>query len=184
MARQKNNPVLGGIDLTGELVALWSELPGVMFAIKDAQGRYVAVNEAFVRRSSAASAPAAVGRTAGELFLPDLAQRYEAQDREVMASGKPLRGELEIIRAEGGEPAWYVTTKLPLLRPDPDCPEESVAVGLITISAKLTALGSSDSIGASLTKAVELVRAALRQPAPKLPTVTELAAAAGVSVST
>ncbi|MDR1118587.1 MAG: AraC family transcriptional regulator [Bifidobacteriaceae bacterium] len=226
--------LLGGLDLTRELIDLWAELPGVMFAIKDAAGRYAEVNEAFVRRSSARSRAQALGRTARELFLPDLAERYEAQDSEVMATGKPLRGELEVIRAQGGLPAWYLTTKLPLFQaaepldaaspnrgPDPASardpstgaggiggregpgpvlagPPEAgaagqrgsrTAVGVVTISTELAALGSSDQIGEALTRVVALVRAALQEAAgggaaPRLPSVGELAASAGTSVST
>ncbi|MDR2347640.1 MAG: AraC family transcriptional regulator [Bifidobacteriaceae bacterium] len=182
MPRETDKGGLGGLDLTPELIELWSELPGVMFAIKDAAGRYVEVNDAFVRRSSASSRAQAVGRTARELFLPGLAERYEAQDAAVMASGKPLRGELEVIRAPGGQPAWHLTTKLPLLRAQGDGGRE--AVGVVTVSTPLAALGSSEHIGESLGRAVALVRAALLEAAPKLPTVAELARAAGTSAST
>ncbi|MDR2113965.1 MAG: helix-turn-helix domain-containing protein [Bifidobacteriaceae bacterium] len=173
--------LLGRIDLTQELLDLWSELPGVMFAIKDAAGRYVEVNQAFVRRSSARSRAQVLGRTAAELFLPDLAERYEAQDAEVMASGKPLRGELEVIRAQGGQPAWHLTTKLPVVR---ESPRGKTAVGVVTISTELATLGSSDQIGAGLKRALALVRSALDASTPRLPAVAELAAAAGTSIAT
>ncbi|MDR2252800.1 MAG: AraC family transcriptional regulator [Bifidobacteriaceae bacterium] len=181
MTRDAANPLLGGLDLTQELVALWADLPGAMFAVKDAAGRYVEVNEAFVRRSSARSRTQALGRTARELFLPDLAERYEAQDAEVMASGRPLRGELEAIRAQGGEPAWCLTTKLPVFR------EESGgrrAVGVVTVSTPLAALGSSDQIGESLTRVISLVRASLAADPPRVPSVAEMARAGGTSAST
>ncbi|MDR2380795.1 MAG: AraC family transcriptional regulator [Bifidobacteriaceae bacterium] len=181
MTRNRDNLLLGGVDLTQELVDLWAELPGVMFAVKDAQGRYVEVNEAFVRRSSASSRAHVLGRSARELFLPALAERYEAQDLEVMSTGKPLRGELEVIRAAGGAPAWYLTTKLPVFRQEGGRREP---VGVVTVSTELAALGSSDQIGSALTKVVGLVRAALAAPAPELPSVAELALAAGTSVST
>jgi AraC-like DNA-binding protein len=185
MTHKKDKFLLGGLDLTPELVELWSELPGVMFAIKDASGRYVEVNQAFVRRSSAASRAGAIGRTAAELFLPMLAQRYEAQDREVMSSGKPLRGELEVIRAPGGQPAWYLTTKLPVMRrPGNGSEADFGAVGVVTISTALVAFGSSDQMGEPLTRVVAMVRAALSDGWSHLPTVTELASAAGMSVAT
>jgi AraC-like DNA-binding protein len=186
MTRNGDNVLLGGLDLTRELVDLWAELPGVMFAIKDAAGRYVEVNEAFVRRSSARTRAQALGRTARELFLPDLAERYEAQDCEVMATGKPLRGELEVIRAQGGSPAWHLTTKLPLFQAHGAVRRPA---GVVTISTELAALGSSDQIGAALTRVVALVRSCLQEAAasgapPRLPSVGEMAAAAGTSVAT
>jgi hypothetical protein len=115
-----------------------------------------------------------------------------------MATGRPLRGELEVIRAKGGVPAWHLTTKLPVFQQG-DAPASSQglgsdggwgkdgrrrAVGVVTISTELAALGSSDQIGASLTRVVKLVRGALGQDPPRSPTVRELAKAAGTSVST
>jgi AraC-like DNA-binding protein/PAS domain-containing protein len=113
-----NGQLLGGADLTAELLELFEDLPGVMFCLKDSAGRYVAVNDTFVRRTSERTRRTVLGRTAGELFQPDLAERYEAQDAEVIATGRALRGELEIIRQIGGRPGWYVTTKVPLVRSD------------------------------------------------------------------
>jgi AraC-like DNA-binding protein len=181
MTRNPDKLLLGGLDLTRELIDLWAGLPGVMFAIKDAEGRYVEVNEAFVRRSSASTRAQVLGHTARELFLPDLAERYEAQDAEVMASGRPLRGELEIIRVQGGRPAWYLSTKLPLVRHGEAGPR---AIGVMTVSTELTTLGPSSQAGPSLNRVVRLVRTALQQEQPRLPSVAELARAAGSSVST
>ncbi|MDR2379124.1 MAG: AraC family transcriptional regulator [Bifidobacteriaceae bacterium] len=180
MTRNLANGPLGALDLTPELIELWGELPGVMFAVKDAQGRYVAVNQAFVRRSSASSKAEALGRTAGQLFLPELAERYESQDAEVMASGRPRRGELEIIRAQGGQPGWHLTTKLPLLR---GTPPNRAPVGVVTISTELSVLGSPQGAGESLARVVEAIRRSLDDAAGRLPSVTELALLAGMSVS-
>ena len=58
-----------------------------------------------------------IGRRAGELFVSALAERYEEQDARVLADGRPLRHELELIRREGGTPGWYLTTKIPVADP-------------------------------------------------------------------
>ncbi|MDR0594223.1 MAG: AraC family transcriptional regulator [Bifidobacteriaceae bacterium] len=180
MTRDIDNRFLGELDLTPELIELWGELPGVMFAVKDAQGRYAAVNDAFVRRSSASSRAEALGRTAAELFLPELAERYESQDAEVMASGRPLRGELEIIRAPGGQPGWYLTTKLPLVR---GVPPDRAPVGVVTISTELSLLGSPPAVGRGLSMAVDAVRRALDSALGQIPSVAALAGLAGMSTS-
>ncbi|MDR1293702.1 MAG: AraC family transcriptional regulator [Bifidobacteriaceae bacterium] len=182
MASNSHNPALGGLDMTPELLDLFNDLPGVMFCVKDQGGRYAAVNEAFVRRSSASTQHEALGRTARELFVPDLAERYEAQDSEVLATGKPLRGELEIIRAtDDGEPGWYLTTKLPLVR---DTGAGRVVVAVLAMSTDLRSSGTGDGGVAGLARVVELVRERLEATPPIVPTNAELAAAAGTSVST
>jgi AraC-like DNA-binding protein len=181
MTSDRHNSGLGGLDMTPELLDLLGDLPGVMFCAKDSDGRYLAVNQAFVRRSSAATAREALGRTARELFVPELAERYEAQDSEVLASGRPLRGELEIIRAEGGQPGWYLTTKVPVAR---DRQTGRRAVAVLAISTDLHAVGAADAGLVGLARVVELVRERLDNDPSHMPTKAELAAAAGTSVST
>ncbi|MDR0432732.1 MAG: AraC family transcriptional regulator [Bifidobacteriaceae bacterium] len=182
MTSEIHNPGLGSLDMTPELLDLFDHLAGVMFCVKDRDGRYVAVNEAFVRRSSAKTSREALGRTAMELFVPELAERYEAQDSEVLATGKPLRGELEIIRATSdGEPGWYLTTKLPLIRPTST---GRAPVAVLAVSTDLRPSGTADAGVAGVARVVELVRQRLDDEPHRPPTNAELAAAAGTSVST
>jgi AraC-like DNA-binding protein len=180
MASDTHKPGLGGLDMTPELLDLFNELPGVMFSVKGRDGRYLAVNGAFARRSSAPTVREVLGRTARELFVPELAERYEAQDAAVLRTGEPLRGELEIIRAEGGEPGWYLTTKLPLVR---DTGEGRTVVAVLAMSTDLRVLGAPDAGVAGLARVVDLVRSRLAADPRRPPTKAEMAAAAGMSVS-
>jgi AraC-like DNA-binding protein len=182
MTSDEHNLGLGGLDMTPELLDLFNDLPGVMFCVKDRHGRYIAVNEEFCRRASAVTARQVLGRTAAELFVAELAERYEAQDSEVLTTGKPLRGELEIIRSRGdGLPGWYLTTKLPLLRGTGD---GRSAVAVLAMSTDLKTSTKAGTAVAGLARVVELVRERLDLDPPRIPTHAELAAAAGTSVST
>jgi AraC-like DNA-binding protein len=182
MARGKHNlGLLTGLDLTTELLELFDELPGAMFCLKDASGRYAAVNQAFVRRSSARTEREVIGKTAAELFVPALAERYERQDAEVLATGRALRGELEIIRRPGGAPGWYVTAKLPLIRDDGGGPHP---VAVLSISTDLRSADAEDVTLHGLSRAVDLVRARFEDNPGAAPTNAEMAGAAGYSVST
>src|SRR6185312_7486774 len=135
-------PTPPGVD---PLLELFGELTGVMFCAKDADGRYTEVNDAFVRRTRERTRAAVVGRRARDLFVPALAERYvpalaeryEEQDAAVLASGRPLRHELELIRRGNGVAGWYVTTKLPVLG------DEGV-VGVVSVSEDLRAPEDSD----------------------------------------
>lgn len=155
------------------LLELFGELTGVMFCSKDADGRYTAVNDAFVRRTRERTRAAVLGRRAGELFVPDLAERYEEQDAAVRATGRPLRHELELIRRRGGAPGWYVTTKLPLTGPD------GAVTGVVSVSEDLRSAEESDPAMPALGQVVALVAARPDRP----PRVDEMAAAAGCSTS-
>lgn len=153
------------------LLTLTDDLTGTMFCAKDVAGRYVLVNDAFVRRTGERSRRRVVGRTAADLFDPHLADRYDAQDREVLAGGRELRRELELIRRPGGVPGWYLTSKVPVRGAD------GAVVGLVSISQALRAQDADPATVDALARVATLVRDRLATP----PTVAELAAAAGCS---
>ena len=156
----------------GVLVELFGELSGVMFCLKGVDGRYTEVNQAFVRRTRQSRREEVVGRTARELFVAELAERYDEQDALVLSTGRPLRHELELIRGEGGDPGWYITTKLPVV-------EDGAVVGVAIVSEDLRSADESDPAMVSLTRVGELVATHLAEPL-RLP---DLAAAAGCSSS-
>lgn len=160
--------------LTPALLRLCDDLTGTMFCAKDVTGRYVVVNDAFVRRTPERSRRTVVGRTAAELFLPHLAERYDAQDRDVLATGRALHRELELIRRPGGPPGWYLTSKEPV-RDD-----AGAVVGLVSISQALRAGDADAATVQALSRVAAFVHGRLADP----PTVAELAEAAGCSPST
>lgn len=154
------------------LLALFAELTGVMFCAKDGQGRYTAVNDAFVRRTNQRDRAGVVGRTAGELFVPALAERYEEQDARVLAEGRTLRHELELIRREGGVPGWYLTTKVPVRA-------AGAVVGVVSVSEDLRSADETDPAMPALARVVDLVATRLDDP----PRLEEMATTAGMSTS-
>jgi AraC-like DNA-binding protein len=160
--------------LTPALLRLCDDLTGTMFCAKDVTGRYVVVNDAFVRRTPERSRRAVVGRTAAELFLPHLAERYDAQDRDVLATGRALHRALALIRRPGAPPGWYLTSKEPV-RDD-----AGAVVGLVSISQSLRAGDADAATVQALSRVAAFVQGRLADP----PTVAELAEAAGCSPST
>ena len=80
--------------------------------LKDQDGRFIAVNQAFARTMEATPL-AAVGRTDFDLWPRELAEKYRADDDAVMASGRGRRVE-ELALVPGGE-RWVETIKTPIL---------------------------------------------------------------------
>ncbi|MEM9035560.1 MAG: AraC family transcriptional regulator [Actinomycetota bacterium] len=153
-----------------ELVALFETLVNVMFCAKDAEGVYVEVNTAFVRRTGRTSKREVIGRRAGDLFAPERATHYEDQDRRVLAEGAALRDELELIRRPDGGLGWYLTTKLPVAR-------STTPIGLVSVSRDLQAPTDEGVAVESLQPLVAHVREHLREPLR----VTDLADVVGCS---
>ncbi|MBW0101368.1 AraC family transcriptional regulator [Pseudonocardia sp. KRD-291] len=142
-----------------------------MFCAKDLSGCYTAVNDAFARRAGERSSSGVVGKRAVDLFVPALAQRYEEQDAAVIAHGRPLRHELELIRRFNGTPGWYLTAKFPLHD------SAGAVAGVVSVSEDMRSALESDPAMPALNRVVDLVGARVSSP-PRLP---EMAAAAGCS---
>lgn len=154
-----------------ELLGLMEALVDVIFCAKGLDGRYLAVNAAFVRRTGKASKRDVVGALATDLFVPELAERYEEQDRAVFESGEPLHDQLELIRRTTGRLGWYLTTKLPV-RDD-----AGAVVGLVSISRDLDAPSDENVALADLQGVVAHVQAHFAETIR----VADLAAIAGCS---
>ena len=112
------------------LRTLIESLPDQIFVI-DRAGRYLADNGAH-RRMCGKQPGELIGRTASEIFSPDRARRYEADDRAVLETGQPLLNQERATRDTEGQERWMSTTKMPLL----DAARQ--VVGLVGISRDIT----------------------------------------------
>ena len=165
----------GVFEAQPEVLELIDLLVDVMFCMKDTESRYLAVNSAFVKRAGRKSKRDVIGRRATAFFPAPLAQRYEEQDLQVFATGRPLRNELELIRREDGELGWYVTTKLPVAAPR----HAEQVRGLVSISRDLRTPSYREVEARALQRTVEYVRENLLETIR----VADLATAAGLSQS-
>lgn len=158
--------------VTAALAELLTDVPHVMFCVKDLDGRYIAVNQAFADRAGRATVADVVGRTAAELFPTELAESYERQDARVLSTGQALRNELELILRPDGSMGWYVTSKTVLGPP-------AAPTGIASVSVDLRAPADAGGANAKVAAAVTFARAHCTEPLP----VADLAAAADLSVT-
>ncbi len=100
------------------LMSLFEGLPHVMFSLKGIDGRYLVVNQAFAERASCKSPTAVRGKRAADLFAPELAASYEAQDATLLRSRRPMLRQLELVTRPDGNLGWYVTNKSLLIGTD------------------------------------------------------------------
>jgi PAS domain S-box-containing protein len=158
--------------ITNALAELLTDVPHVMFCVKDLDGRYVAVNQAFADRAGRASVAEVVGRSASELFPIELAEAYERQDARVLSTGQPLRNELELILRPDGSMGWYVTSKTALGLP-------GARSGIASVSVDLRSPADAAGANARVAAAVAFARTRCTEQTP----VADLAAVAGLTVS-
>lgn len=93
---------------------LFNAIGDVLFLVKDRSRRYVAANEAFVRRAGLRHRDELIGRTARDVFPAILAAGYEQQDDEVFSKGVTVQDRLEMITQPNGGVDWFVSQKVPV----------------------------------------------------------------------
>jgi PAS domain S-box-containing protein len=162
----------GPLDAYTALADLLDHAPSVLYCLKSADGRYLAVNRAFAERTNARSRVDVIGRRASELFPAELAARYETQDAELLASGQPLPDELELITGTDGERGWYTTTKHPVREGG-----EVVAIAVVSVDLQRGTADDDDLVG--LRRAVAYAHAHLADNV----TVDRLATEAAMTVT-
>jgi two-component system sensor histidine kinase/response regulator len=96
------------------LRTLIDNLPDLIY-VKDTASRYLLSNSAHAAFLEVGSPEAVVGKSVFDLFPPELAEGFRADDQMVMQSGQPLinREELAASR-KTGRSQWNLTTKVPL----------------------------------------------------------------------
>ena len=103
---------------------------------------------------------------------PELARRYEAQDAEVLANGRMLTNELEVITRSDGSPGWFLSSKSRWLGSD------GRSRGLVSVSVDLRAPDDAAAPHDRLADAVNLARQRFTEKI----TVGQLADAAAMTV--
>ncbi len=85
---------------------------------KDRQSRYLGCNRLFAQAAGVGEPAAIVGKTDFDLAWRDTAERYHADDREVMEHSRPKLNYEEPQTRPDGSLRWLRTSKVPLTHPD------------------------------------------------------------------
>jgi hypothetical protein len=70
---------------------IFDGLGDIVFCVKDKAGVYESVNLAFVERVNGNDKSELIGKTASQVFSSSLAMGFEAQDKTVFESGRPIK---------------------------------------------------------------------------------------------
>jgi PAS domain S-box-containing protein len=156
-----------------QMAELLDTAPGIMYCVKSADGRYLAVNHAFAERVGKADRREVVGRRATDLFAAHLAEPYESQDRAVIETGRPLRDALELIADRNGHSGWFVSNKQAIRNTSGDI--VGVAVLSVDLRRRQEDRVDVDAFAAVMALAPEHLTRTVE--------VAELAAAAGLTAT-
>lgn len=152
---------------------LFQRLGGVLFCVKDRAGRYLAVNDAFLRRARVSNREDLIGRTAREVFPALLATGYEQQDSRVFTQECEMQDRLEMITNRDGSIGWYLSHKVPVRN------YHQRVVALAGVSRDLRLPATGDPRLKQLAKTIERMRRDFAEPLR----IGHLATEAGLSLS-
>ena len=108
--------------------------------VKNAESRFVIANRATALRLGHASATQLIGNSDLELCPWETAQKYLADEREIIETGRPMIDKEEYILEPDGERLWVATTKVPFRN------ERGEVAGIIGVSRDITRRRLADAL--------------------------------------
>jgi AraC-like DNA-binding protein len=97
-----------------ELLQPLDRIPGVIYYVKDAESRLMAISVLGAKRMGFKSETDIIGLKPHEFLPRELADAYVAGDRHVIDSGRPLLNTIEMGVNTQGVRDWIITDKYPL----------------------------------------------------------------------
>lgn len=113
MTKQQNPFSISDADLASGLLELFEDFPRTLFWVKDRSLRIVRLNRAFAERVNFPPGEI-IGKTDADLYFPELARVFMADDRQVLRTGRGIHRKFELLANRYGGLEWRSTTKLPL----------------------------------------------------------------------
>ncbi len=95
------------------LEQLFDHTPDMAFFVKDAGGRYLAVNHSLVERHGLKNKAELLGRRPCDVCPGEFGRIPTDQDAAVLHTGRPIVERLELHWYSPHKPGWCLTTKLP-----------------------------------------------------------------------
>lgn len=150
--------LLGALRMPFVGDSLFDGVADTVYFLKDARGRYAAVNLALAERTGRRRKEDLIGLTADEVFPDPLGKRYAEQDRALIAGGAPMKGELELHLYPGGREGWCLTWKEPLIG------RAGEVVGLVGLSRDLQPANVAPGEARALAAALRYAQSHIDEP--------------------
>lgn len=106
-------------------------IPDQIFA-RDRECRFILNNISDAKMMGVSDPQSLEGMSDEDFYPPDLAARYQEDDRQVMSSGQAMINREEPLRSADGQEHWLLTTKVPLFD------ERGEVIGVAGISRDIT----------------------------------------------
>ncbi len=110
-----------GLQDSGAVLQLFDFLPDVFLYVKDADGRFMKVNQTLVRARGLDSESELLGKTDLDIHPRYWGLRYREEDRAVMRSGKQLVDQVWLVPDVQGRLESFLSSKIPLFNREGLC---------------------------------------------------------------
>lgn len=154
-----------------ELLRPFDEIHGVLYILKDAESRVMAISPASIKRMGYSREEDILGRTMEEYLPKELAEKFRADDLWVLEHGEPKLNMVEMWFSPQGKRDWIVTSKYPIRN------EAGTVIGVMGILQNLGTRQKRLSDLGPVGKAVDYIRARLGETLM----VPDVATSAGIS---
>ena len=115
-----------------QMQQLLNYLPGIYFVAKNREGRVMMANEVATRLCGFGNESEMIGKTDHDIFAPERADAYVADDQQVLSTGEKIIDRVEMAPDPKNSINWFVTTKIPLYSHDHEI------IGLACIARNMT----------------------------------------------
>jgi AraC-like DNA-binding protein len=156
-----------------QLMCLFDLMPDVSFFMKDRQARFMALNIRGCELCNVKFEREALGKTDRDFFPAARAEKYLADDLEVMKSGLPKLNRIEPAPEREGSPHLVITNKIPLRDAN------GTVIGLVGFSRRIENLRTAHATTRKLAATMARLHDEFAEPL----TSAQLAQQAGLSVS-
>jgi PAS domain S-box-containing protein len=119
--------------------------------VKDLDSRFAVANRATALRLGCASPQELIGKSDLELCPWETAQKYLADEREVVETGRPMIDSEEYLLAPDGGKVWIATTKVPLRN------DRGEVIGVIGVSRDVTRRRLADAMREGQAGILEMI---------------------------
>jgi PAS domain S-box-containing protein len=132
------------------LQALIDQLPDNLW-VKDVNSRFLIANHVTAERIGAAGPADLIGKTDLELLPPEIANKFYADEQEIVRSGEPMVDMEEYVFDSSGGRTWILTTKVPLRN------ERNEIFGVAGISRDATERKLADALREGQAQILEMI---------------------------
>ena len=171
--RRMSRNFLSRVESPAGFDVLFEHLSDVYFFVKDGDGRFVRVNQGFVKLVRCAREDEVIGARDADFFPADLAENYMRDDREILRTGEAIIDKVELVRNPDGSIDWFCTTKLPLLD------RKGTPIGICGITRDVKKMNTNNARFLSWAPVLEIMLNDYAQPL----STAALAAKVSLSVS-